>query len=304
MEETNKRAQPITETAPPDSEVTGDLPAEAETAAEEAPAEKPKDKETTLQKVSRIVGIVLCVLLVPVLIINITLILKGYFNKDDVPTFAGVFPMIVYTDSMSGVFESGDLIICKSVDPEEVKEQDVITFFDPASANSTSIVTHRVQKVNVDAEGNITFTTRGDANTGEDRLPVPAEKLVGVYSGIRLPNMGHVALFMQTTPGLVVCVLIPLMALVLYDIIRRKLSDKKHDDDREALLRELEALRSMQQTATVPAEPVKAEPAEEKPTEPAPVEEAPKTEAAPAPEPKRAAPAVTFRVVSGGDTKK
>ncbi len=207
-----------------------------------------KDYGELRHKALNILGIVLCVILVPILIINCILLIKGWTNADEVPTVGGIFPMIVYTDSMSGVFESGDLIICKSIDPKDVVDGDVITFFDPAG-NGTSIVTHRVERKETDENGKLLFYTKGDFNNAPDDLPVPEDKLVGKYIDIRIPGAGHVALFMQTTPGLILCVLVPLIALIAYDFIRRKLYEKQHAEDKDELLRELEELRKLRAAA-------------------------------------------------------
>ena len=203
---------------------------------------KQKQKTTTAFKVWTVVGIVLCILLVPILIINCTLIVKGYTNSDKVPSFGGVFPMIVLTDSMSGTFESGDLIICHTEDPAEVKEGDIIFYYDPMGSGSTT-VTHRVTQVTTAPEGGIAWVTKGDANNTEDLALVRAEDLVGVYQ-MHLAGLGSAALFMQTTPGLIICVLCPTLLLVAYDVIRRRLYEKRQKQDTDALMAELAALRA------------------------------------------------------------
>ena len=149
--------------------------------------------------------------------------------------------MIVLTDSMYQEIESGDLIICHTLEPEEVQVGDIITFFDPAG-NGTSIVTHRVLEIQ-DLGGSLAFCTKGDANNVADAQSVPEGNLVGIYR-TRIPNAGNVAMFMQTTPGLVVCVICPILLLVLYDFIRRRRYEKSHRDDTAALLAELEALKA------------------------------------------------------------
>lgn len=126
-------------------------------------------------------------------------------------------------------------------DAENVKEGDIISFFDPAG-NGTSIVTHRVTEVTTEG-GELAFRTKGDANNVEDSMPVPADKLVAVYRN-RIPNMGNVAMFMQTTTGLIVCVVCPILLLVGYDMIRRRKYEKSSKEDTDALLRELEELRA------------------------------------------------------------
>ena len=57
--------------------------------------------------------------------------------------------MIILTDSMVPEFESGDLIICHTVEPEDVQAGDIICFYDPAG-NGMATVTHRVQEVITD----------------------------------------------------------------------------------------------------------------------------------------------------------
>ena len=202
--------------------------------------ENVKEENGTVHKVLTIVGTVMCVILVPILIFNLTLIVKSLVKPEEVPDAAGFMPLIVLTDSMYPDIKSGDLIICKTIDAEEVKTGDVISFFDPAGSG-TSIVTHRV--VEVKNDGGLSFTTKGDANNVADEMPVPAEKLVGVYK-TRIPGAGNVAMFMQTTPGLLVCVLLPLVLLVGYDTLRRRRFNKKQDEDTAALRAELEALRA------------------------------------------------------------
>lgn len=193
-------------------------------------------------KILTIIGTILCIILLPILIINCILIVKSY-TSEDVPSVAGYLPLIVLTDSMYPVIESGDLIICHTAEPEEIEAGDVIAFFDPAG-NGSSIVSHRVLEV-TEQDGEIAWRTKGDNNNTEDRLPVTGEDLVAVYEGTRIAGFGNVALFMQTTPGLIVCVVLPLMLLVGYDMIRRRMYEKAAQSDTDALMAELEALRAM-----------------------------------------------------------
>ena len=201
-----------------------------------------KKKADPKQRTLTIIGAVLCVVLLPMLLINITLIAKSYINKDEVPSVGGRFPMIVLTDSMYPEIKSGDLIICHTAQADEVKVGDVISFYDPMG-NGTNVVTHRVLEIKTE-NGQITFRTKGDHNNTEDQVPVKADDLIGIYRS-RIPMVGHVAMFMQTTPGLIVCVVLPIVLLVGYDMLRRKKYEKAQQQDTDALLAELEALRAM-----------------------------------------------------------
>ena len=200
-----------------------------------------KEKTSTAHKILTIVGTVLCIILIPILLINLTLIAKSYINKDEVPSIGGMLPLIVLTDSMYPEIESGDLIICNTAEAEDIKVNDVISFFDPAG-NGTSIVTHRVIEI-VEEDGEILFRTCGDYNNTEDKELVPAENLVGIYK-MRIAGAGHIAMFMQSTAGLIICVVLPIILLVGYDIIRRRIYEKNNKQDTDTLLAELEALRA------------------------------------------------------------
>ena len=202
---------------------------------------KSETKVSKKHKTLNIIGIILCVILIPILLFNLTIIVKSFTNKDAVPDVGGWFPLIVLTDSMYPVIESGDLIICQTVEPEAVQVGDVISFFDPAG-NGTSIVTHRVIEV-VNEGGALMFRTQGDNNNTEDKVLVGAQDVVGTYKS-RIAGAGHVAMFMQTTAGLIVCVVLPILLLIGYDVIRRRVYEKNTKSDTDALLAELEALRA------------------------------------------------------------
>ena len=53
---------------------------------------------------------------------------------------------------------------------------------------------------------------------------VPEDKVISRYN-FRIPLLGHISLFMSTIPGFIVCVLVPLLLLVGYDVLRRRISD-------------------------------------------------------------------------------
>ncbi len=208
--------------------------------------ENKEEKSGAAHRVATVVGAVLCVILLPILIINVTLIIRSFTNREEVPSVGGIFPLIVLTDSMYPDIQSGDLIFCRTEDPENIKVGDYIAFFDPAG-NGTSIVTHSVVEI-AEQNGGLAWITRGIANNADDSVPVPADKLVGVYKS-RIPKLGNVVMFMQTTAGLIVCVVCPIILLVLWDIFRRRSYEKNRQDDTEALMRELEELRAQKATA-------------------------------------------------------
>lgn len=238
-----------------------------ETEVDETTSAKEPAKKSS--KALTIVGIILCVILLPILIVNVTMIIKSYTNPEKYPTFAGYTMMIVLSPSMEDTIKTGDLILVKAAEPESIKGEsaagaqdgDIISFFDPDSEKQ-SVLTHRCVAVTNDKEGNLAFKTKGDNNVSEDISLAPAENLIGTYI-TRIPGAGNVAMWLQTTPGLIVCVAVPIVLLVAYDLIMKKRHDKTKKKDTEALLAELETLRAQQAESQNQAE-AKADAANEK----------------------------------------
>ena len=202
-----------------------------------------KEKPSTKKIILNSVGILLCVLLLPILVLNCILIVKGIAKPDEVPALGKTIPMIVLTDSMHDTIKSGDLIICKKVDQKDVKVGDVISFFDP-TGKSDSVTTHRVMAIEVLPDGRYYFYTKGDNNNIADITPVPGENLVGKWTGRRIWALGHVILFTQSPLGIILCIVLPIGAIVAYYVIKRKQQDGKKQEDIDALKKELEALKT------------------------------------------------------------
>ena len=197
---------------------------------------------TVGHKIGTAIGALLCVILIPILIVNCILLFKGASSSDEVPSVGGVVPFIVLSGSMEPEIQAGDLIICQQADASQVKKGDIISFFDP-EGNGMAVVSHRVTAIERDDNGQPVFTTKGDANNVEDSASVTADKVIGIYQ-FRIPGLGNVAMFMQSTQGLIVCVAVPVALLLAYDIVRRRAYDKRSQAETDALKAELEELRA------------------------------------------------------------
>ncbi len=217
--------------------------------------EKPTNQNKQVDKKQRtltIIGIVLCVILVPILVINCTLIIKSFINKDEVPDFAGVVPLIVLSDSMYPDIKKGDLIIVNATDINDIAVDDVISFY-AAEDDYTTIWTHKVIEV-IEENGEVKFRTQGINNPTPDGKLREADKIVGKWNNFRIGGAGNLAMAMQKPGGLIVCVVVPILLFVGYDVIRRKMYEKSKASDVDALRAELEALKAEKAKATAEAQ--------------------------------------------------
>lgn len=200
--------------------------------------EKKEKKTTAGHKTATAIGIILCIILIPMLAFNITLIVKEYINPDKVPDVFGLTPLIVQSGSMETEIHTGDLVFVKRADTESLLPGDIIAF-----KTGDVVVTHRIFDITVNSDGQKAFVTKGDANNTEDLGLVTMDMVVGKYC-YRVPLIGDIAMFMQTPTGILCFVGIPVVIFIAYDIIRRKKSDKNTDEKTAELEAEVERLKA------------------------------------------------------------
>ena len=176
---------------------------------------------TISHKIATAIGIILCIILIPMLIFNITLIVKGFINPDKVPSVFGYSPLIVQSGSMEVQIHTGDVVVVKGVDVSTLKAGDIVAF-----KSGDVVVTHRIAQVETSESGETVYITKGDANNTVDQNPVTQSQIVGIYL-FRIGEIGDLAMFMQTPIGMVCFVGVPVILFILYDVLRRRHYDKK-----------------------------------------------------------------------------
>lgn len=190
-------------------------------------------------KTKKILNIVLDVVIAIVLVfaaflavISIRSKVKGYNDYTEV--FGSAY-VAVASESMSGTtpdyvpqgklegFEKGDLIKINLTDEKEVQQLevgDIITFKTVYIVQDKTVLnTHRIVEINRNSEGKIvSFVTRGDNNDVNDTMPISVADVVGVYEG-KASGIGHVFLFMSSSAGFFVCIVLPTLLIVVYCVV-------------------------------------------------------------------------------------
>lgn len=204
---------------------------------------KRSKKNKTTNKVLSVIGILLCIIFGFTLICNLTIIIKGTLFPEKPPSVLGITPMVVLSGSMSGDapdhIEVGDLIFIDKVEASDLEAGDVIAYME-----GQIVVTHRIVEVQTDENNNLLFITKGDANNAADQNPVKEEALVGIYKS-RIPKVGDFALFLQTPLGMILFIGVPLLAFIIYDIVRRQQYANRENKRTAEMEAELARLRKI-----------------------------------------------------------
>ena len=172
-----------------------------------------------MKKAFRIISSVLVWALVvaTVGIMIFTIVSVNTFDQSNRSIF-GYKMFIVTSDSMSATdFDAGDLIFVKNVDPATLKEGDIIAFVSQSSNNFGETVTHKIRKIVTDAYGQPAFITYGTTTNTDDDTPVGFPYVLGKYTG-NLSKVGYFFNFLKTTTGYIVCIFIPFLLLILYQV--------------------------------------------------------------------------------------
>ena len=95
-----------------------------------------------------------------------------------IPAVTGTLQfLIVLSGSMNPLMQPGDMVVVRTMSPDDVRVGDVITFHDPAGTENV-IVTHRAIGIE-EEDGIINIHTKGDANEDVDTYTVTSDDVIG-----------------------------------------------------------------------------------------------------------------------------
>ena len=147
------------------------------------------------------------------------------FDKNDRNLF-GIRFYVVLSDSMSPSennkdldvhFDAGDIVLIKNVkDPTALEAGDVIAFISQNADNIGETVTHMIRERRTGTDGRLIGYVTFGTNTGtNDQAIVEPDFVLGSYAG-KLPGVGSFFTFLKTTPGYIICILVPFILLILW----------------------------------------------------------------------------------------
>lgn len=136
---------------------------------------------------------------------------------------------IVRTDSMSLSennadmdvhFNAGDIVVIRELSEEEkrsLQSGQIIAFMSTNQDSYGETVTHMIREPKRNSEGKLLGYVTYGTNTGtNDEALVEPGYVLGTYSG-KMPTVGRFFAFVKSTPGYIICILVPFLLLILYN---------------------------------------------------------------------------------------
>ncbi len=179
-----------------------------------------QEQELQESRGKRILNTVINVILVIAIVLAAICTYVSYVSTsgNGTPSIFGISVFSIQTDSMYPNLLAGDLIIGKSVDPDDLRLEDVITYWTVIDGNKV-LNTHRIKGI-YDGGGFLIFETKGDANTAIDALTVHENAIVAKYTGTRVQGLGKAFDYLQTSTGFLLVVVIPVFLFFLYHLVQ------------------------------------------------------------------------------------
>lgn len=154
-----------------------------------------------LKLIVKIISILIYIITVPIIIFNMTLIVKSYIKPNETPSFFGYKNFIIVSKSMENTINKNDVIIIKEVQKDEIHKDDIIAFF-----QNNEVITHRIVDI-VEDNGVTKYLTKGDNNLHEDKDLVTYEQIEGKYQ-FKISGFGIILKILKNPITLIILIII------------------------------------------------------------------------------------------------
>lgn len=146
----------------------------------------------------------------------------------------------VATGSMVPMYNIGDVLLCKEVDPSTLKVGDDITYMGMKGSFKDKLITHRIIKIAQNENQEYIFQTQGIATTSPD----PSIKQEQIYGKIvtEIEILSWIYKQVTTTGGFILVVVTPILFIIASEILTSKLekiSEKKRLEKERLLTSEV-----------------------------------------------------------------
>ncbi|HPB17378.1 MAG TPA: signal peptidase I [Clostridia bacterium] len=187
-----------------------------------------------------VITVIFAILLIFLILLVGNMIYSQINHK--VPAFFGYSVMNIISRSMEPDIPKNTFILIQRVDPELLKEGDIITFYSSDPTIKGLPNTHRIYDITIE-DGQKLFVTKGDANAIPDLYDVKPEDIIGVYVK-NIVSLGKLGAVFQNKAFIFILLVVPAAVLFVLEIINLTKTAKniKKDDDAQEAVKEDEKI--------------------------------------------------------------
>lgn len=187
-----------------------------------------------------VITVIFAILLIFLILLVGNMIYSQITHK--VPAFFGYSVMNIISRSMEPDIPKNTFILIQRVDPELLKEGDIITFYSSDPTIKGLPNTHRIIQI-IFEDNQKLFVTKGDANAIPDLYDVKPEDIIGVYVK-NIASLGKLGAVFQNKTFIFILLVVPAAVLFVLEIINLTKTAKniKKDDDAQEAVKEDEKI--------------------------------------------------------------
>lgn len=188
-----------------------------------------KIKKIKENKVLNTIWNILYTLLFIVVVFLLIIVVMQRVTNNDI-TIGGIRMFSVETGSMVPVYNIGDVLIAKEIEPEEIKVGDDIVYKGEEETYSDKVITHRVKSTEKQEDGNYKIITQGVANDLED----PEINQTQVYGKViyKVRTLGFLTRLTKNVYTFYFIIFIPI-AMIIFRIIKNMFGGDDEEDDEQ-----------------------------------------------------------------------
>lgn len=182
-------------------------------------------------KVLKTIWNILYTLMFIIVVLMLIVVIMQRVTNNNI-TIGGIRMFSVATGSMVPVYNVGDVLISKEIEPEKIKVGDDIVYQGEKGSYSDKVITHRVISIEKQEDGNYKIITQGVANNAQD----PEIDQTQVYGKIicKLHILSFLSKITRNIYAFYFIIFIP-VAILVYKNVKNMMSigDEEEENDGE-----------------------------------------------------------------------
>jgi signal peptidase len=193
---------------------------------------KSKDNKKT-HKISKIIFSSIFSLIILIIVFYITVVLIAPRKVIKIFNFQS---FVISSSSMEPTIDYGDVIFIKPVNPADLQENDIMTFYvDVDLDGKKEVVTHYLAAKRLDENGKLEFRTKRENTEVYDSWTVKEEDVVGQYN-FQIKQIGKVILYIQSGFAILIFVVDIILLYFIYLLMKSIDNDRSNKTDKKSSL--------------------------------------------------------------------